>query len=624
MKVTSHNLFNIHAFPLCIITKLTNKTVSTDDLPTASKPSYDLNYSPSINSNALPNVANSLHFTPVTPDQATNMEKRQSAILKSTIDESTSQERDKTKNLVEYTGHEATQQHHDELLQNIVDSSSNIVPTPYEEKKDSDKISDLGFDLNKTPQQKPPKRRKHRPKVIVEGKQKRGRKPAIPKITEPKENQPGKRKYVRKNVQKDSTAQVVDISETREPTVPQKSCKRVLNFVLEKTEDESQGSIGAQKEVQMNGNTQNVPLDYQATELCYGTNHARGTISSMQSDMPSRSIVENHIMNLMSNGNVSQLDRQAAVAPLDSIKDRQMKILNATGRLEINRNVYQQQKRKEDEYILRQQHNAKGIVQDSTEGKDNCENLEKIREPLKQHMPQQVPKTPSSQEARGSKREHCHTIQHARPSTTNHMDASALLYQGIYQICTGFSQTHKKKRIGDDYTDILNLPSNVKAAAGLGNVETTGAHDVHANGLKSKPDWAMLNTHFRRIAQRQSNEVSKFTGDTSVHAITSGHNSPKQQILSKQHSRTEQMGLARAFRQVNSLSTETTIKKSNHFIPSLPRISTGQGNDQTFQTHCYSMSEMKQTVRAPLIKSALSEVDTAQEPLPKKRGTFLV
>ncbi|CAL9198321.1 unnamed protein product [Musa hybrid cultivar] len=55
-------------------------------------------------------------------------------------------------------------------------------------------VENNGIDLNKTPRQKP-KRKKHRPKVIREGKPKRTPKPATPKPVNPS----GKRKYVRRN-----------------------------------------------------------------------------------------------------------------------------------------------------------------------------------------------------------------------------------------------------------------------------------------------------------------------------------------------------------------------------------------------------------------------------------------
>ncbi|XP_039021761.1 transcriptional activator DEMETER-like [Hibiscus syriacus] len=83
------------------------------------------------------------------------------------------------------------------LLQNVVDSSSAVIATPMDE-KDSERGSSRGIDLNKTPQQKPPKRRKHRPKVIVEGKPKSTPKSDTAADVNSKNNPSGKRKYVRK------------------------------------------------------------------------------------------------------------------------------------------------------------------------------------------------------------------------------------------------------------------------------------------------------------------------------------------------------------------------------------------------------------------------------------------
>ncbi|XP_062091863.1 transcriptional activator DEMETER isoform X2 [Humulus lupulus] len=584
------------------------------DLSTPCKPGYDLNYSPR-NSNALTNVVNSPHFTPVTPNHVTS-ENQRSALLKSAIDETPSQERDTTKNLIECREDEAIQLHGDELLQKIVDSSSTAISTPYKENKDY--ITDLGIDLNETPQQKPPKRRKHRPKVIVEGKPKRGRKPSVPKNTEPK--QP-KRKYVRKNVPKESTSQTVDmLEETRNPNtaLPKKSSKKVLNFDLEKIGDANLGNIVTQQEMHnMNGKAPSVTLDYQATELCNGINHARDTTPSMQSGIPVEQMVENHFMNQMPNGNVRPFDSQATVALFDSTKDMHVKNFNEAGRHEINRNVDQQLKRKEDEYILKQQQTcAEAIVRDRVQRSDNCENLQKITEPTKHAMPQPIPKTPSSNEARGSKRDHCHTTEHAHLSTTNHMDASTLLYRGIYEICSGISQTPKKKKIGDDCRD---TPSNVKAAEGLGNVETTRAHNVNASGLKSKENCTLLDTQFSRTAERETNEISMVNINSYDHSTPSEHNIPYLQILSRQHSQTGQTGSARAQYHANSLSTGATVEESKH-LSSLPKTSTTLGNAQVFQTCYASMSEIKQTKKGPLIQSALSVLSTVQKPLPKKRG----
>ncbi|MED6122721.1 hypothetical protein PIB30_042507 [Stylosanthes scabra] len=80
-------------------------------------------------------------------------------------------------------------------------------------------------EIDKTPQQKQ-RRRKHRPKVIVEGKPKRTRKPTNKDNLQPKENSTGKRKYVRKN----GVNKTVSTPEETElmPEFAKKSCRRTL------------------------------------------------------------------------------------------------------------------------------------------------------------------------------------------------------------------------------------------------------------------------------------------------------------------------------------------------------------------------------------------------------------
>ncbi|KAL8115734.1 hypothetical protein AgCh_022291 [Apium graveolens] len=55
-----------------------------------------------------------------------------------------------------------------------------------------------GLDLNKKPNQKTPKKRKHRPKVVREGKPKKAPKSAPPRTEVPNGTPYRKRKYVRK------------------------------------------------------------------------------------------------------------------------------------------------------------------------------------------------------------------------------------------------------------------------------------------------------------------------------------------------------------------------------------------------------------------------------------------
>lgn len=607
-----------------------------------------MNSSLSINSHAHANVANSLVFT---PEQAANLEKQRSTLVTPTEVESTSQEKDKMGNLVQYMG-EAIQ-HGDELLQNIVDSSSTAISTPQKEKTDSDKKVDLGIDLNKTPQQKPPKRKKHRPKVIVEGKPKRTRKPVQPKNTVSGENLPAKRKYVRKNKPKNLTAQEVDVTgETRDPGTgtAQKTCKRVLIFDMEKTGDETHDNVVAQQEVQnMNKSTTSMAGNYQPTGLGNGTNQACGMMRSAESGLPKSLMVENQIPGQMSSDTHftrTPPDRQAALAPLASTQDQQLRNFYVAGRPVISANADQWKNRMADKYILMQQQTlGEGTGQNGLLGKADYANLERAKEIINlerirlimQIMPQQAPMTPSKfYEARGSKREHCQTTEQANLSTSNHAGSS--LYDKPYQVDeyhrnghilrTGFLQTHKKNKIGGGYRDIQNMPSSIKAAdGGLGNTETKRADDANPIGQKSRLNCTILNSHLQgsRVADRINDQENKYTSDMYVHPMASGQNSPKQQISSKIHSHSERMASTWGLNPFNGISTQTTIEKYKYLvhIPSRPEVSTGPRNGQTFQTWC-SMSEKRQTVGAPLLKSASSRVDKLQEPSLKRRGTFLI
>lgn len=563
----------------------------------------------------------------------------------SLIVESTSQEKDRMGNLVQHTG-EAIQQHGGELLQNILESSSTVISTPQKENTDSDKKIDIGIDLNKTPPQKPTKRKKHRPKVIVEGKPKRTQKPAVPKDTVSTENRPAKRKYVRKNVPKDLKAQEVNVTgETRDPGIgtTDKTCKRVLNFDLEKTGDETRNDVIGQQDVQNMNKGTSMTEDHQAMEQRNGTNHAWGTMSSKQNGLPKGLMVETQIPGKTSGTHfTSQMtpDRQAAVAPSASMKDVQMKSFYVTGRHEINANADQWQNRRADKYTpMQQQTHGEGTDQESLQGKANNVNLERarqmmrlerIKELMMQIMPQQAPKTPSKfSEARGSKREHCQTTGYTNLSTANQMGSP--LYENILHVeeChplhPGFLQTPKKQKIGNDSRDIQNMPSNVKAADwGLGKER---AHDANPIGQKSRLNSAILNSHLEsgRVPVRGNNQVN-FTGDRYVQPMASAQISPKQQISSKMHSHTERIASTRGLNPLNGFSAQTTIENCNHLvrITSPPETSTGRGNGQIFQTRYNSVSQMAQTVGAPLLTLALSGAEKLQEPSAKRRGTFLI
>jgi hypothetical protein len=535
------------------------------------------------------------------------------ATLNITRNESSIDEKDK-ETLVTASGNQPTQQHGDELLQSIVNSSSAAISPLYQENKDSEK-GELGIDLNKTPQQKPPRRRKHRPKVIKEGKPKRTPKPKTPKNTE---NPTGKRKYVRKNVQKESKTEHADADATRgiadsNDRTAAKSCRRVLNFDLENIRDESQDKVDGQQELQnRNKRTFSLNSDSQATHLCSGTYSVLGTKSAVQMDQWDGSIVEYQpprtisnltpFMNQLQTGYGSLQERQAGAAQLVTTKDRQIEDLHV-----IERNVDKGytdpcQNRCRNEYTpIQQQIRAEGMDQVVFQAKTNHKSIEKAMS-----TPQSAQKLPSdSRAARGSKRQHFHTTEHTHPSIKNSM--GSLLCQEISHVheChrnghivnIGFSETHKKKKIESGFhTNISGLHCVTAVEDGSGKVKAKHMHEANANanGFTTKMSHEVMHSYFEsnKNALRLI-EVNKFTTDRVNHSMAARHFSPMQQFSSELHSHTERIGETNRITPVGSFPSLAAIQDRNLLPPSPPKQSPELENGQLIQT---SSAATKQTL----------------------------
>lgn len=203
---------------------------------------YNLNSAPISGGNAGTSNANSFPFTPITPDHRNLIEKhRQAEMLKFLVDDGPCQEHDKMENLISSIGNEAIENQCSELLQTIVDSST-VVSTPQGENEISERgVNDI-IDLSETPKQKTPKRRKHRPKVVIEGKSKRTPKMKTPKNGESEETPSKKRKYVRKNrdPQVESVTpqhtNVINTNKVPNSESREESCRKRLNFEFGNTE----------------------------------------------------------------------------------------------------------------------------------------------------------------------------------------------------------------------------------------------------------------------------------------------------------------------------------------------------------------------------------------------------
>jgi hypothetical protein len=203
---------------------------------------------------------------PITPEKDVRVQnKLVSEVQNLYVNERTDEEREKQRNEVVAARVDTNEvQCNKELSQPVTDSSFAAVSTPLKENHNPDEGGSHGTDLNETPQQKP-KRKKHRPKVVTEGKPKRTPKPVTPKPTDSKENPTVKRKNVgRKRINISSATPPAELTEestdlTATPPAEltgecidleilepaRKSCRRATKFEIGQRQDES--STGSKK-----------------------------------------------------------------------------------------------------------------------------------------------------------------------------------------------------------------------------------------------------------------------------------------------------------------------------------------------------------------------------------------
>ncbi|XP_047969418.1 protein ROS1C-like isoform X2 [Salvia hispanica] len=193
----------------------------------------------------------------VTPDQQNQFKTHQIVQVPHLLQEGTlTPEKYTPGNLVVSSQPEIIEEERGDIIDKSMGKSTEAVSRSPQEMKCSDG-GNGGIDLNKTPAQKTPKRTKHRPKVVVEGKPKRSPKPASTKSSTPNGNLSAKRKYGSNNGTKDSTppmADTVKVAEASGMGPAMKSTKRKLNFNTEivgdnRAQEECQGSqLGHQEQ----------------------------------------------------------------------------------------------------------------------------------------------------------------------------------------------------------------------------------------------------------------------------------------------------------------------------------------------------------------------------------------
>ncbi|KAJ0101959.1 hypothetical protein Patl1_05948 [Pistacia atlantica] len=530
--------------------------ISQDGFPVTYQSNYKLN-SPSTAASAGPSITSSLPISPVTPDhQLKKLANNQlSMTVNFSMGENSTQGKDKQQTSVMPIGNEATQHNSDGLFPK--DVSPLVISTALEEKKDLDNGGDQGIDLNKTPQQKPPKRKKIRPKVFVEK----------PKKTEKKT--PGqKRKYVRKKGLKESAEQPEDVlREATDPSAgpPAKSCRRSLNFDFEKTRDGSQIENGFPTVNQQPGTV------------------STDTLSMNQILADNKSIQERHAV---------------APSPLPR-KDPRMENLNVISSNVDTRTAEPCQKNSTNGYTPIQQHiNAKGIGQTVSRAQTNFENFEKARVIFSTFPQSEV--LSSLKEARGSKRGYCHTIEQTHPHTVNSMGSSSW-YQDIFHMdgCHQNSNTvgvdSKKRRKRKIESGLhTNTDGNLCGTDAIKGCSIQ-AQTKRANGINGS------------VYQIGDSEVVKRLSDWHAQSVASGSNFTNQ-IHSKQHLSTEKL---RETVGLTSVPDSASLAASEIFnlLPPTPPGKARAPGDRLARKTCHTNDSAKQNVKRNRGKSASSGTD---------------
>ncbi|XP_038712600.1 transcriptional activator DEMETER-like isoform X2 [Tripterygium wilfordii] len=520
-------------------------------LPRQYQPDHNLNSLTRTEADQASSIAASVQFTPLTPDQARKVENNRLLTMQNfSMDKMSNQEKEKHKEIIVIED-EADQHSCDILLHSIVDSSSVIDSIPVEDKNDYDKGSDQGFNLNKTPLQKPPKRRKHRPKVFVEGKPKRTPSAASTKNSESKQKSNEKRKYVRKNGMNQSATQGAAF--VREGTDPlaganAKSCRRTLNFSSEKAGEERQISIVGQKgRTPINKQVPGLIVDFQARELSSGTDILCRTKSALQTTQQNALLPE-----IQQPGTTSSLIASTKQMPRNflSMSEAQASLSHQFPTKSIRTEdsivdpqiVDPHQMSSKTRFPPIPQMHAEQFGRLLPQARANLPSSESTSKLMPKSTLHSAPNFLSnSNQARGSKRGYFHTIEQT-PFHDMSTIAPAMFCQEIFHledyhressvVGAGYFETHKKKKNENGFqTTTYEMPSCSVA------FESEGLSKRENNGV------CLNNSNVEFIAFRK--------------------NLAKQNIRSEQHSCMESMG-------VSSNLIRYDIFSKCHLLPPTP------------------------------------------------------
>lgn len=482
----------------------------SDGFPVPYWPMYNLNSPPTEDTAASSCATSCFQFAPVTPDKG-NLKNHQQNF---SVDETLLQGKDKQE--IKSTATEVGS-YCDGVLHNVITSPSASNSKILTEKIISEDNVHGGIDLNKTPQQRPPRKKKHRPKVIVEGKPKRTPKPTASKANTSSENPSGKRRYVRRKGTDASNSGTENISngiEASGVSSAVKSCRRVLNFDLEdKMRNQSENWIGDnQAEALLKSKPFDLNLTCQETACSAGCDRVSEMSSAKERQRIGCSPENQHgesISNLINSNNQKPAEKSLLLFPEASSPAAWDHTLNViAGSLNLQNAAGQNS----DESGHSQGHQHKlgdGTGQMILQENTASAKFDTAQQQMWQALATPLKDTSQIYETRGSKRDYCHISELTNPQSVDPMH-SQCLSQDISKISKqkkdsgrngiGTLEAHKRKKLENEYLGVASsISSSVKSVQDCSRqVESKGRNYIHAScssscrfGILPNPDLEM-------------------------------------------------------------------------------------------------------------------------------------
>ncbi|KAK6929086.1 Permuted single zf-CXXC unit, partial [Dillenia turbinata] len=538
---TSSNLSNPHMAMLmladqnCLNLRNQNHpfSVSTpqNGFPVPNKCNYNLNPSPAPEVVATSRVQSS-SLAPAT-DQAKLEFSHNGMLLNQTLKESSCQDKEKQENnlnAVVSTRDADAERNCFEFSQHLVELSPAALSTTTN-KNNFNEVGHLGIDLNETPSQKPPKRRKHRPKVVAEGKPKRTPKRATPE--KPKEKPSGKRKYVRRKGVNASTPQPEEVTKmnvTPTPKSKTKSCKRTLNFDLEgKTIDGNKEKIDSQQKIQHPGGMLvfNLNAVGQERELLPGSQSIPGTNSSVQNDQRSRRQADikqseinpilNHPTSQMVPGHMLLPRNNAPDARSTTNKGQNMENSSASIQNSSTRNSNNYQDDRRNVQITSDQQSLNEGIGQAVLQAINHHNLERAGQLKMWNNHQSLLKDLTySNLGTGIKRVSWHTTEQTHPQMVNQIEPLPFKAANDNNNSSHLGtvpENQKRQKLQDGHVSALSTRpySNCRLENISKQVQTNCTTTINASHLTSEQEHRNLTSRFR-----ENDVLAKLTSSTPV------------------------------------------------------------------------------------------------------------